>query len=129
MRPFQFLIRSSLLLRPSKYSLHRGKEDRAHEILHRGCSRNFVVLTSRDIFHGKPPFFLQPSPLQRDRLRSMICKFTNKRNSCKFPYLSQFQFFKEYFFMNYRKNAILFLYVTVHEKAKIKNCFFSVSKA
>lgn len=31
--------------------------------------------------------------------------------------------------MNYRKNAILFLYVTVHEKAKIKNCFFSVSKA
>lgn len=59
-----------------------------------------------------------------ERLRSMICKFTNKRNSCKFPYLSQFQFFKEYFFMNYRKNAILFLYVTVHEKAKIKNCLF-----
>lgn len=66
-----FPVRSSLLLRPSKYSLHGGEEDRAREILHRGCSRNFVVLTSRDIFYGKPPFFLRPSPLQRDRTSSL----------------------------------------------------------
>lgn len=62
---------SSSFLRPSKYSLHGGEEDRAREILHRGCSRNFVVLTSRDIFYGKPPFFLRPSPLQRDRTSSL----------------------------------------------------------
>ena len=125
MRPFQFPVRSSLLLRPSKYSLHRGEKDRAHEILHRGCSRNFVVFTSRDIFRGKPPFFLRPSPLQRDRSSSLRDNVNLQINEilANFHICRGFNFSRNSFFMNYRKNVVLFFICnTVHEEAKV--CLF-----